>query len=162
MLETVMSGAGALPAPQIAGYFHDMYGTGVDILAELELGPRTFDASVAGLGGCPYSPGDGQRRYGRRPLRSAGERVQDSREPWRARGGGRLDLGRARSAERELGGEGDIGEAGEGEGGGDRKEEEEGRGAARSVADVGIDVGAPKEAKIVKEQERDEGAAENV
>ncbi|KZT63108.1 aldolase [Daedalea quercina L-15889] len=58
MLETVMSGAGALPASQLAGHFHDTYGTGVpNILAALGLGLRTFDSSIAGLGGCPYSPG---------------------------------------------------------------------------------------------------------
>ncbi|EPT03298.1 hypothetical protein FOMPIDRAFT_1087902, partial [Fomitopsis schrenkii] len=58
MLETVMSGASALPTSQLAGHFHDTYGTGVpNMLAALSLGLRTFDASVGGLGGCPYSPG---------------------------------------------------------------------------------------------------------
>ena len=28
-----------------------------NILASLEMGMATFDSSVAGLGGCPYSPG---------------------------------------------------------------------------------------------------------
>ncbi|KAJ7224756.1 hypothetical protein C8J57DRAFT_1440167 [Mycena rebaudengoi] len=38
--------------------FHDTYGTAVaNVLAALTQGIRTFDASVGGLGGCPYSPG---------------------------------------------------------------------------------------------------------
>jgi len=38
--------------------FHDTYGTGVaNVLKALEHGIRTFDSSVGGLGGCPYSPG---------------------------------------------------------------------------------------------------------
>jgi hydroxymethylglutaryl-CoA lyase len=28
-----------------------------NVLASLEAGVRTFDSSIAGLGGCPYSPG---------------------------------------------------------------------------------------------------------
>ncbi|KAJ7173041.1 hypothetical protein C8R43DRAFT_978247 [Mycena crocata] len=43
---------------QLAGHFHDTYGTAVsNVLASLDHGIRTFDASVGGLGGCPYSPG---------------------------------------------------------------------------------------------------------
>ncbi|HZD25823.1 MAG TPA: hydroxymethylglutaryl-CoA lyase, partial [Alphaproteobacteria bacterium] len=38
--------------------FHDTYGQSLaNILACLELGVATVDASVAGLGGCPYAPG---------------------------------------------------------------------------------------------------------
>jgi len=38
--------------------FHDTYGTGIaNVLTALQHGIRTIDASVAGLGGCPYSPG---------------------------------------------------------------------------------------------------------
>lgn len=37
---------------------HDTYGLGVaNVLAAHEAGVRTFDASVAGLGGCPFAPG---------------------------------------------------------------------------------------------------------
>ncbi|TAL02046.1 MAG: hydroxymethylglutaryl-CoA lyase [Rhodospirillaceae bacterium] len=37
---------------------HDTYGLGVaNALAAWEAGARTFDASVAGLGGCPFAPG---------------------------------------------------------------------------------------------------------
>ncbi|KAF9242281.1 hypothetical protein BU15DRAFT_44042 [Melanogaster broomeanus] len=43
---------------QLAGHFHDTNGTALaNIFAALELGLRAFDASVGGLGGCPYSPG---------------------------------------------------------------------------------------------------------
>jgi hydroxymethylglutaryl-CoA lyase len=39
-------------------HFHDTYGRGLaNTLAGLEVGIREFDASTAGLGGCPYCPG---------------------------------------------------------------------------------------------------------
>jgi len=39
-------------------HFHDTYGQALlNTLMGLEHGVRTFDASVGGLGGCPYSPG---------------------------------------------------------------------------------------------------------
>jgi hydroxymethylglutaryl-CoA lyase len=39
-------------------HFHDTYGRGLaNTLAGLECGVREFDASTAGLGGCPYCPG---------------------------------------------------------------------------------------------------------
>jgi hydroxymethylglutaryl-CoA lyase len=43
---------------QVAGHFHDTYGQALsNTLAALELGVWQFDASVAGLGGCPYAKG---------------------------------------------------------------------------------------------------------
>lgn len=43
---------------QLAVHFHDTRGTALaNMLVGLELGVRTFDASVGGLGGCPYAPG---------------------------------------------------------------------------------------------------------
>ncbi|WP_305788516.1 hydroxymethylglutaryl-CoA lyase [Symbioplanes lichenis] len=39
-------------------HFHDTRGTGLaNVLTAYELGIREFDASVGGLGGCPYAPG---------------------------------------------------------------------------------------------------------
>lgn len=47
-----------IPATQLAGHYHDTYGMALaNIVASLELGIRTFDSSVAGLGGCPYATG---------------------------------------------------------------------------------------------------------
>jgi hydroxymethylglutaryl-CoA lyase len=47
-----------VPVARLAGHFHDTYGQALaNIYASLELGVATFDASVAGLGGCPYAPG---------------------------------------------------------------------------------------------------------
>jgi hydroxymethylglutaryl-CoA lyase len=47
-----------LESERIAMHFHDTYGRGVEnVLASREYGIRTFDASVGGLGGCPYAPG---------------------------------------------------------------------------------------------------------
>ncbi|MGI6244895.1 MAG: hydroxymethylglutaryl-CoA lyase [Pseudochelatococcus sp.] len=42
----------------VSGHFHDTYGQALaNIHAVLALGIRQFDASVAGLGGCPYAKG---------------------------------------------------------------------------------------------------------
>ena len=46
------------PLAEVSGHFHDTYGQALaNIYACLELGVMTFDASVAGLGGCPYAKG---------------------------------------------------------------------------------------------------------
>ncbi len=46
------------PLDQVSGHFHDTYGQALtNIYACLEIGVHTFDASVAGLGGCPYAKG---------------------------------------------------------------------------------------------------------
>lgn len=43
---------------QVSGHFHDTYGQALaNTLAALELGVWNFQASVAGLGGCPYARG---------------------------------------------------------------------------------------------------------
>ena len=48
----------ALPIDRIALHFHDTRGTALaNVLAALERGVTTFDASTGGLGGCPYAPG---------------------------------------------------------------------------------------------------------
>lgn len=42
----------------VSGHFHDTYGQALaNTLASLEMGIWQFDASVAGLGGCPYAKG---------------------------------------------------------------------------------------------------------
>jgi len=47
-----------LPVEQIALHLHDTRGTALaNVLVGLQAGITTFDASVAGLGGCPYAPG---------------------------------------------------------------------------------------------------------
>jgi hydroxymethylglutaryl-CoA lyase len=46
------------PPVEVSGHFHDTYGQALaNIYACLELGIHSFDASVAGLGGCPYAKG---------------------------------------------------------------------------------------------------------
>jgi hydroxymethylglutaryl-CoA lyase len=46
------------PIEETSGHFHDTYAQGVsNVYAALEVGIATFDASVAGLGGCPYAKG---------------------------------------------------------------------------------------------------------
>ncbi|GMX67445.1 hydroxymethylglutaryl-CoA lyase [Paenibacillus elgii] len=43
---------------KLALHFHDTRGTALaNILVSLDMGITTFDASVGGLGGCPYAPG---------------------------------------------------------------------------------------------------------
>jgi len=47
-----------VPQEKLALHLHDTRGTALaNALIGLELGITTFDASVAGLGGCPYAPG---------------------------------------------------------------------------------------------------------
>jgi hydroxymethylglutaryl-CoA lyase len=47
-----------IPVAHLAGHYHDTYGQALaNIYASLELGVATYDASVAGLGGCPYAKG---------------------------------------------------------------------------------------------------------
>jgi hydroxymethylglutaryl-CoA lyase len=46
------------PDQPVLLHFHDTRGTGLaNILTALEYGVTDFDASVGGLGGCPYAPG---------------------------------------------------------------------------------------------------------
>jgi len=45
-------------AEQLSCHFHDTRGMGVaNVYAAVEAGVRSFDASVGGLGGCPFAPG---------------------------------------------------------------------------------------------------------
>lgn len=47
-----------LPPEKLALHLHDTRGTALaNIVAALDLGIREFDASVGGMGGCPYAPG---------------------------------------------------------------------------------------------------------
>jgi hydroxymethylglutaryl-CoA lyase len=47
-----------ISAARLAGHFHDTSGRALDnIGVALDHGIRVFDASVGGLGGCPYAPG---------------------------------------------------------------------------------------------------------
>ncbi len=49
---------GELPVEALAMHMHDTRGTALaNIVVGLEMGIRHFDASVGGLGGCPYAPG---------------------------------------------------------------------------------------------------------
>ena len=46
------------PVAEVSGHFHDTYAQAIgNVYASLEVGVSTFDASVAGLGGCPYAKG---------------------------------------------------------------------------------------------------------
>jgi hydroxymethylglutaryl-CoA lyase len=46
------------PLHEVSGHFHDTYGQAlVNIHTCLQMGLSTFDASIAGLGGCPYAKG---------------------------------------------------------------------------------------------------------
>jgi hydroxymethylglutaryl-CoA lyase len=46
------------PLAQVSGHFHDTYGQALaNVYACLEMGVSVFDASVAGLGGCPFARG---------------------------------------------------------------------------------------------------------
>jgi hydroxymethylglutaryl-CoA lyase len=55
MLEAVVQ---VVPAEALAGHYHDTAGRALaNIDVSLDYGLRVFDASIAGLGGCPYAPG---------------------------------------------------------------------------------------------------------
>jgi hydroxymethylglutaryl-CoA lyase len=55
ILERVL---GALGPGRVAMHMHDTRGTALaNVLVGLEMGVRDFDASVGGMGGCPYAPG---------------------------------------------------------------------------------------------------------
>jgi hydroxymethylglutaryl-CoA lyase len=55
MLEAVTK---RVPVARLAGHYHDTYGMAVaNVHASYWFGLRTFDSSVAGLGGCPYAKG---------------------------------------------------------------------------------------------------------
>ncbi|WP_417529637.1 hydroxymethylglutaryl-CoA lyase [Marinobacter lipolyticus] len=55
MLEAVVA---QVPVEKLAAHFHDTYGQALaNLYAVLEEGVAVIDASVAGLGGCPYAKG---------------------------------------------------------------------------------------------------------
>ncbi|HSE74737.1 MAG TPA: hydroxymethylglutaryl-CoA lyase [Dongiaceae bacterium] len=55
MIEAV---AAEVDIRHLAAHFHDTYGQALaNLLAVLQMGVATVDASVSGLGGCPYAPG---------------------------------------------------------------------------------------------------------
>jgi hydroxymethylglutaryl-CoA lyase len=50
--------ANEVPVKALAGHYHDTYGQALsNIWASIEEGVTVFDASVSGLGGCPYAKG---------------------------------------------------------------------------------------------------------
>ncbi|TFZ02698.1 hydroxymethylglutaryl-CoA lyase [Ramlibacter henchirensis] len=55
VFRAVLAETGDIP---VAAHFHDTRGTGLaNVSAALDCGIRRFDASLGGLGGCPYAPG---------------------------------------------------------------------------------------------------------
>jgi hydroxymethylglutaryl-CoA lyase len=55
LFRTIRRDVGEIP---IKAHFHDTRGLGLaNVLAALDAGVRAFDASLGGLGGCPYAPG---------------------------------------------------------------------------------------------------------
>ena len=55
VFKAVLAEVGTLP---VVAHFHNTRGTGLaNVLAALDCGVTRFDASLAGLGGCPFAPG---------------------------------------------------------------------------------------------------------
>lgn len=55
MLEELLK---SVSADRLAGHYHDTNGRAIDnVRTSLEMGVRTFDSAIGGLGGCPYAPG---------------------------------------------------------------------------------------------------------
>lgn len=59
LVKEVIEGAREVsPNSEITLHLHDTRGTGIaNAAAGIELGIKTFDASVGGMGGCPFAPG---------------------------------------------------------------------------------------------------------
>mgnify|MGYP001800701726 FL=1 len=58
IVRMLMAVRDVVPVGRLAGHYHDTGGHALsNIDASLSLGLRIFDASVGGLGGCPYAPG---------------------------------------------------------------------------------------------------------
>jgi isopropylmalate/homocitrate/citramalate synthase len=58
VVEVVAKVLGRVPLTALALHLHDTRGTALaNVLAALQMGVATFDASCGGLGGCPYAPG---------------------------------------------------------------------------------------------------------
>jgi len=56
--ELVAAVAEQVPLENVALHLHDTYGRALaNVQAGFEAGVRSFDASLGGLGGCPYAPG---------------------------------------------------------------------------------------------------------
>lgn len=56
--ELVRAVAGEVPPQELVLHLHDTYGRALaNLEAGFEEGVRSFDAALAGLGGCPYAPG---------------------------------------------------------------------------------------------------------
>lgn len=56
--EVVRAAKAEFPVAQLALHLHDTYGRAlVNLMAGYDEGVRIFDASLGGLGGCPYAPG---------------------------------------------------------------------------------------------------------
>ncbi len=55
ILGAIVKAAGSVP---VAAHFHDTRGLGLaNVVGALDAGVRRFDASLGGLGGCPFAPG---------------------------------------------------------------------------------------------------------
>lgn len=62
---------GQMPASAITLHFHNTRGLGLsNVLAAYEAGARRFDASLGGLGGCPFCAGCIRKHMHRRPGKS--------------------------------------------------------------------------------------------
>jgi hydroxymethylglutaryl-CoA lyase len=58
ILRMLEATAARVPVAQLAGHYHDTYGmAAANVYASYGFGLRSFDSSVAGLGGCPYAKG---------------------------------------------------------------------------------------------------------
>ncbi len=81
-----------IPADRLAGHFHDTGGRAIACIeAALDLGLRVFDASVAGLGGCPFAPGaPGNVDTGAVAARLAALGIDTGIDPVRLAGAARL------------------------------------------------------------------------
>ncbi len=65
MLQAVVARLGDGVLPRLTLHLHDTFGRAAECVREaLQFGARSFDGSVAGLGGCPYASTPGKRAPG--------------------------------------------------------------------------------------------------
>ncbi len=79
MLETVARRVSITQAETFTLHLHDTFGRAAEcVRVALELGVRSFDGSIAGLGGCPYASTPGRRAPGNISTQTLVQTIRDA------------------------------------------------------------------------------------
>ena len=98
----------ASPSIALRGHFHNTRNAGLaNALAAVESGVRVIDASLGGIGGCPFAPRrDRQHPHGRRRVPARTQRLRHRRRPRTAHRRERVAQRSARPRHAVIGGQG--------------------------------------------------------